>query len=159
MRPLMNISLVVAIILIGAVFGAGFYESVVMAPNYGANVPNSLEHAKEFFSVANPGNFFRLVAPVTQITLLIALVFNWRGAPERRWWILGALLLAVATDVITFTFHYPRNAILFTDPMNTPPEALRAAAGQWMYGNYLRVAFLLSGFLCTIRAAMVRTLP
>src|SRR6478672_11058690 len=111
MRPLMNISLVVAIILIGAVFGAAFYESVVMAPNYAANVPNSLEHAKEFFSVANPGNFFRLVAPVTQITLLIALVFNWRGAPERRWWILGALLLAVATDVITFTFHYPRNAI------------------------------------------------
>lgn len=154
----MSISLVVAIVLIGSVFGAAFYESVVMAPNYAANVPTSLEHAKEFFSVANPGNFFRVVAPLTQITLLITLVLNWRGAPERRWWIFAALLLAIATDVMTFSFHYPRNAILFTDPMHTSPDVLRTAAGEWLYGNYVRVALLLSGFLCALRAAMVRTL-
>jgi hypothetical protein len=151
----MNISLVGAIVLIGALFGAASYESVVMAPNYAANVPSSLEHAKEFFSVTNPGNFFRLIAPLTQITLLITLVLNWRGAPGRRVWIFGALFFAIATDLITFSFHYPRNAILFTDPMNTPPEVLAAAAGQWINGNYVRIALLLSGTLCAIKAAMV----
>ncbi|MGD9629106.1 MAG: DUF1772 domain-containing protein [Pyrinomonadaceae bacterium] len=151
----MNISLVAAIVLIGCLLGAGLYESVVIAPNYASNPPISLENAKQFFEVSNPGNYFRSVAPITQVTLLITLILNWR-VPERRWWILGALVLAIATDVITFGFHYPRNAILFTDPMNTSVEMLRAAASQWIVGNYVRIFTLLVSMLCALRAAMVR---
>lgn len=143
-------------ILIGALLGAAMYESVVMAPNYAHSVPESLEAAKRFMGATNPGNYFRVAAPLTQITLLITLVLNWRGADGRRWWLFGALGFAVAVDVITFAFHFPRNAILFTDPMNTRPEVLTAAVTEWIYGNYVRVLLLAFSMVCAIKAAMSR---
>ena len=156
MRLLRDLSLGAAIILVGMSLGGGVYESVVMAPNYAANVPESLEHAKQFMRVTNPGNYFRVVAPLTQIAFLITLVLNWRGASERRWWLFSAFALVIAVDVITFTFHYPRNAILFTDPMNTPPTVLAAAATEWIYGNFVRVCLLFFAMACGVKAAMTR---
>ena len=156
MPLLRDLSLGAAIILVGMLLGAGVYESVVMAPNYAAAVPESLEDAKQFMRVTNPGNYFRVVAPLTQIALLITLVLNWRGARERRWWLLSTFVLAVAVDVITFTYHYPRNAILFTDPMNTPPAALAVAATEWIYGNLVRVCMLFVAMVCGVKAAMAR---
>jgi len=156
MRLLRDLSLGGAIILVGMSLGGGLYESVVMAPNYAANVPESLEHAKQFMRVTNPGNYFRVVAPLTQIAFLITLILNWRGARERRWWLFSAFVLMVAVDVITFTFHYPRNAILFTDPMNTPPATLATAATEWIYGNLVRVGLIFAAMVCGIKAAMTR---
>ena len=152
----MDNSVLIGIVLIGALFGAGLYEAVVMAPNYAFGVPESLEQAKRFMGASNPGNFFRVIAPLTPITLLITLILNWRGPDGRRWWILSALILAVLTDVITFTFHYPRNAVLFTDPMSTRPDLLAATIAEWTYGNYVRVCLLLAGTICAIKAGMSR---
>ena len=156
MRFVMDNSVVIGIILLGALLGAGMYEAVVMVPNYAFNVPESLDEAKRFMGAANPGNYFRIVAPLAQITLLITLILNWRGPDGRRWWLLAALCLAVLADVVTFTFHYPRNAILFTDPMHAQPQLLATTIAEWAYGNYVRIGLLLVGMVCTIKAAMSR---
>jgi uncharacterized membrane protein len=78
--------------------------------------PTSLEHARGFYLVTNPGLFFRIVSPATQLFLLLALVCNWKP-PVTRWSLAGALVLAILADVITFKFHYPRNSILFLAPL------------------------------------------
>ena len=106
MRMGQQIAAVAAIVLLGMLLGSGTYESVVLVPNFGANLPSSLEHLRLFMSVANPGTFFRVVSPATQLALLCAFALSWR-APSRRWWYLAAFVLAVAGDVITFTYHYP----------------------------------------------------
>ena len=148
MDALRSLSLTIAIVLLGAVLGAGLYESSVMAPNYQANIPESLNHVKQFFSVANPGTYFRVVAPATQITLLVALILNWKVS-ARRWWLVAALLIAVGMDVVTFAYHYPRNVILFSDPMNTPIDVLTGAAREWMYGNLIRCVMVTVALFCT----------
>jgi hypothetical protein len=144
--------LCLAIIFLGALFGGSLYDSIVMAPNYRIGIPQSLEHARQFMAAANPGSFFRVIAPLTQLSILISLIFGWRRPARRKWWLIAALLLIVAGDVFTFAFHYPRNAILFHDPMHTPPEILERAAREWAYGNYLRIVLVGAALICALKA-------
>lgn len=147
--------LCLAVIFISALFGAGLYESIVLAPNFRVGVPQSLEHFRQFMAVANPGNFFRLIAPLTQISILISLILGWKRPVGRRWWLILALILVVAGDVVTFTFHYPRNAILFHAPLHTPPATLEQAAREWAYGNYVRVLLVGAAMVCAIKALLL----
>lgn len=145
------------LILLGALVGAGCYESVVMAPNYAADIPNSLEHARLFMRVTNPGNFFRVLAPATQLALLLSVVIFWRLRPS-RWWYVAALVLLLSVDVITFTFHYPRNDLLFHAPMTQPVPQLTAAAHEWATGNVFRIGLLLASAIAAsigLRSALV----
>ena len=143
-----------AVIGLGMLLGASAYESIVMAPNYAGRVPESLEHARGFFVASNPGMFFRVFAPATQVVLLLALVLNWQ-VKHVRWWLLGALVALVMTDVITFTFHYPRNALMFERPFDQVSVAqLQEAARQWGLGNYVRVALLAVAILGALRGLM-----
>lgn len=155
----MNLRLVpvaIALVLLTMLLGTGVYESVVVAPNL-QGAPTSLEHARGFYHVTNPGMFFRVLSPATQLFLLIALVCNWKPAPVTRWRLAGALVLAILADVITFKFHYPRNAILFIAPLTNAPADLDRVAAQWATGNYVRIILILTAvllvMLSTIRIA------
>lgn len=131
-----------AVVGLGMLLGAASYESFVMAPNYAARAPESLEHARAFFVAANPGMFFRVLGPVTQALLVLALVSSWR-APAVRWWIVGALALLLVGDAVTFAFHYPRNDRMFVRPLaESSPAELQSAAHEWGRGNHLRVGLL-----------------
>ena len=140
----MNLRLVsaaIALTLSAMLLGAGVYESVVLAPNL-QGAPTSLEHARGFYRVTNPGMFFRVVAPATQLFLLVALVCNWNPAPATRWRLAAALALSILADVITFKFHYPRNAILFLDPLTGSAADLDRVAREWAAGNYVRITLI-----------------
>jgi hypothetical protein len=63
-----------------------------------------------------------------------------------------ALLALVIADVVTFTYHYPRNATMFTSPLTVDPERLRAAASEWQTANYGRVALVSAAWVATLRA-------
>jgi uncharacterized membrane protein len=146
--------ILLAVIGLGVLLGGAAYESIVMAPNYAARVPESLEHARSFFATTNPGMFFRLFAPATQVLLLLAVVLNWR-VKQVRWWLFGALVALALTDVITFTFHYPRNALLFEKPLDQVPLAqLQEAARQWGPGNHVRVGLLAAAIFSALRGLM-----
>jgi hypothetical protein len=140
-----------AVGLIGPLLGAGIYESVVLVPNFAADIPASLEHFRAFMTASNPGTFFRSVAPITQVALLAALLLSWRQGSVRRWYLI-ALVLMVAVDVVTFTFHYPRNAFLFTAPLSQRPEELTRAVQEWGWGNLVRIALLSGALISALRA-------
>jgi hypothetical protein len=123
--------------------GTGAYESVVVAPNL-PGAPSSLEHARGFYRATNPGTFFRVLSPGTQIVLLLALLCNWGPVPVTRWRLAGALALAILGDVITFKFHYPRNTILFSDPLTRSAADLDRVATEWAAGNYVRIGAILT---------------
>jgi DNA-directed RNA polymerase specialized sigma24 family protein len=134
--------------------GTGAYESVVVAPNF-QGAPTSLEHARAFYHATNPGTFFRVLSPATQLFLLLALVCNWKPAPGTRWRLAGALALAILGDVITFQFHYPRNAILFGAPLTNTPAYYDRAAQEWAIGNYVRVSLILTAVVL-VMVSMIR---
>ena len=136
------VSVAIALILSAMLLGAGVYESVIVAPNF-QGAPISLEHACGFYHAANPGMFFRVLSPAVQLFLLLALVCNWRPSAT-RWRLAGALAFAILADVITFRFHYPRNAILFSAPLTNPPADFDRVATEWAMGNYVRIAVVLT---------------
>jgi hypothetical protein len=141
-------SAAIALVVSAILLGAGIYESVVLAPNlHGA--PTSLEHARGFYHVTNPGVFFRVVSPATQILLLVALVCNWKPQVT-RWSLVAALALAILADVITFKFHYPRNAILFLAPLAGPAADLDRVATEWAAGNYVRIVLVLTAVVLVL---------
>jgi hypothetical protein len=147
--------LCLATIFLGALLGGSLYDSIVMAPNYRVGIPQSLEHVRQFMAAANPGSFFRVISPLTQLSILISLILGWRRPAGRKWWLIAALLLSIAGDVLTFTFHYPRNAILFHDPLHTPPEILERAASEWAYGNYVRIMLVGAALICALKALLL----
>jgi uncharacterized membrane protein len=135
-----------------ALVGASLYDAVVLAPNLRGG-PTALEHGRLFMSAATPANLFRILSPSTQFLLFLAVVVNWRS-PQRRWLLVAALVALVLSDVITFTYHYPRNRLMFDAPLTVEPERLSRAAGEWAAANFLRVALVLGCWLATLIALM-----
>jgi hypothetical protein len=135
------------ILILSATFASGLlfvniYTSVVDAPNWGHDIPNSLVTAKQYMSAANPGTFFRVFSPTNQILALLALVICWRSAPRIRLYCALALILAVSGDILTFTYFYPRNTILFADPQNTDIQLLKRTWSEWTFMNWPRSGIL-----------------
>jgi hypothetical protein len=148
------VSTAIALALSAMLLGTGVYESLVVAPNL-QGAPSSLEHARGFYRLTNPGTFFRVLSPGTQLFLLLALVCNWAPVPVTRWRLAGALALAILGDVITFKFHYPRNTILFSDPLTRSAADLDRVATEWAAGNYVRIAVILIAVVL-VMVSMIR---
>src|SRR5271157_3325359 len=129
----------VALVACAMLLGAGVYDAVVLAPNF-HGAPASLEHGRGFFHVTNPGTLFRVLSPFVQLNLLLALILNWKPSGTTRWCLAAAFLLAIMGDVITFTFHYPRNEILFRAPLTNAAADFERTASEWAAGNYIRIA-------------------
>ena len=111
------------------------YNSVVDAPNWGSDLPHSLETARDYFSVANPGDFFRIFSPLNQVLAILVLVFSWKS---HRYLALGFLATALLLDVLTFGYFYPRNEIMFVAAMDE--HAVRLAWQEWSTMNWFRSA-------------------
>lgn len=131
--------------------GATIYESVVMAPNYERDIPTSIDLARQFLKRTTPANYFRLLTPFTQLLLLVSVIASWQSAAA-RWRLLTALGVLLLVEVITFTFHYPRLAIMFKAPMPEDPARLRRAAREWANGNLVRAFLLVVAFLSALQA-------
>lgn len=151
MSLLRSVIVSLAVVGVAMALGAGLYESVVMAPNYRAHIPESIVTARNFMSVTHPGMYFRVLAPLTQLLLLLSVILHWR-LRKVRWWLAAALVLMLLTDVITFKFHYPRNAVLFQNSLEgVPVDVLETAARQWASGNYVRIVLIASAAACGLR--------
>jgi hypothetical protein len=114
------------------------YNSVVDAPNWGANLPHSIEAARAYFTVANPGTYYRIVSPLNQVLAIIALILSWRN---NRYIAVSLLLTAILADALTFGYFYPRNDVMFVNPINE--NAVRIAWEQWSTMNWVRTALCL----------------
>ncbi len=150
MFVLWNIVTYLPLLSAGALFGASLYDAVVLAPNL-RNGPDGLEHGRLFMTSATPASLFRILAPATQLLLLLSIAANW-ASPDCRWPLIGALLALLLSDVITFAYHYPRNRLLFTAPLTVAPEQLSVAARQWAAANLIRVVLVLGAWLATMVA-------
>lgn len=151
MHEVAHIITALALLCSGSLFGAALFDAVVLAPNLRGG-PQGLEHGRLFMARATPANLFRILAPATQVLTLVAVATNW--STSARWPLVIAVIAVVAGDIITFKYHYPRNRLLFTSPLNVAPEELDVAARQWASGNLVRVALVLVAWLGTLTALL-----
>ena len=128
------------------------YTSLVDAPSWGSNLPDSIATARAYYKTVNPGTFFRLFSPLNQLLGLLVLILFWRASPAIRWSLGIAFLLYVLGDVFTFAYFYPRNAILFHTAPLTDVGLLRKTWSEWTAMNWLRSLLLLAGLSCSVWA-------
>ena len=119
------------------------YNSIVDAPSWASNIPASVETARNYFSITNPGILFRVSSPVGQVLALLTLILFWKSAPNVRIYLGAALVLYIMVDLFTFSYFYPRLAVIYGKV--TDPEALRAAVAQWSNMNWVRSAMIAVG--------------
>ncbi|MEA3245328.1 MAG: hypothetical protein U9Q74_04165 [Gemmatimonadota bacterium] len=143
----------VALINVALLLGATWYEAVVMAPNYERDVPDSITAARRFLARTTPAHYFRILAPLGQLFALAATVLGW-GGPGRGGFVTALVTLVVA-DVITFTFHYPRLAVMFKTAEPVAPERLGRAAREWAMGNWVRGILLVVAQLALLHGLLV----
>lgn len=139
-------------VMLSATLAAGLlftniYTSIVDAPNWGHNIPASLEVTRSYFSAANPGIFFRIVSPLGQVVTLFAVILCWTVDKRIRYFLLAALVIAIAADGLTFAYFYPRNDIMFVKSLVGSTEALRDAWSQWSSMNWVRSALVAIGLV------------
>ncbi len=141
-------ALYVAIIAVGGLLGANVYNSVVDAPSWGSAIPASLETARRYFVVRNPGTFFRVASPLGQVATLLVLVVCWKLGAGIRTFAAAAFALIVSAELLTFAYFFPRNAIMLTQAMDV--AAANRAWQEWSAMNYVRSAIALSALLCEL---------
>ena len=132
------------------VLGVNVYNSIVDARNWGANIPDSIHAARNYFNVATPGVFFRVASPLNQLFALATLVVCWKSGKNVRLYFGFAFLIAVLTDVLTFAFFYPRNEILFLGA-EVKVDVLLKAWSEWSNMNWVRSLLLVFGLVCSMK--------
>lgn len=142
LRTLRLVSSFLPLLLLSMLFGASSFQLTVDAPNW-TGVP-ALEHYRAFYPVINPGTFFQTLLPTAVLALLAALICNWRPRAATRWRLAGALALMILVGALTFTFHFPRNKILFGDPLTRPAAYYHQVVTEWVAGDYVRLAMILT---------------
>jgi len=147
-----KIILYASIAFSSGLFFTNIYNSIVNAANWESNVPQSITATKEFFVVANPGTFFKLIDPTNLILILLALVLLWKTSTTIRLYLGIAIVCYVSSMILTFAYFYPRNEIMFLSKQLPDTETLKRVAREWGNMNWIRTFIWLTGLVCTFLA-------
>ena len=141
-----------SITLASGLLFANIYTSWVDARSWGADIPRSIETAREYFKTVNPGNFFRIFSPAKQVVALLVLILFWKVSATVRIYLGMALVIYVCVDVFTFAYFYPRNSIMFEKGSLTDIDTLKNAWTGWNTMNWLRSFVMFAGLVFSFLA-------
>jgi len=141
---------VTAALLVAAILGASAYESVVVSYSWRARPEQAVGHYRALGAIVTPARYFRRLAPLSQLTIVASVIWS-AVVGVALVWTVSALIAMALADVVTFTFHYPRNRALFIDPM-LPAARIEAVAREWGRGNVVRTTLVTVAFLALLRA-------
>jgi hypothetical protein len=124
---------------------ANIYNSMVNAVATDSDIPNSILAAREYFKTVNPGDFFKIFSPATQILTLLSLVLFWKTARSVRLFLGIALLCYISGDIFAFTYFHPRNDIMYLSQPIPDTETLKRISSEWSSMNWVRSFVLFIG--------------
>lgn len=140
-----------SITLASGLLFTNIYNSIIDVTSWGTDIPKSIETAREYFKVVNPGSFFRTFSPINQVLGLLALILFWKTFAPVRIYLGIALAFYVLGDIFTFAYFYPRNDIMFKAPM-TDIDVIRKAWKGWNSMNWLRSFIVFAGLIFSFMA-------
>jgi hypothetical protein len=122
-------------------FGGVAAETVMLYPNIFGDAPASLDRARDFMVAGGPSDYFPPLGASVVVLSLAATVLTWRRR-RLRWWVVCAAAVFVACEFLfSVVFFWPRNEIMFVDPVGThSPAYLRQVAGEFVAGHRVRLA-------------------
>jgi len=152
-----EILLVLLIINLGMVFGAGLYEIRIVLPlwfnksgegNYYVNFDNMqrIDTGRKFWG-------FVTTIPLTLLTI-VNLVFACKAAAPLYGWWFSATLIILLERIGTFTFFIP-TAIKLQKGENLPVAKTSNMIFWWLRINYVRNALTFAALLIALKALLV----
>lgn len=141
-----------SIALASGLLFTNIYNSMIDATSWGADIPRSIETARNYYKTVNPGNFFRIFSPANQVLALLALILFWKSYLGVRLYLGAAFILYVLGDVFTFAYFYPRNDIMFKEAQLTEVDVIRQAWTGWNTMNWLRSLIVFVGLIFSFLA-------
>lgn len=127
-----------AIIINSGVLFVNIYNSIVDTPNWGANIPASMEIARSYFAEKSPQDFFKIAGIVIHILGINCVIRFWKTDKQIRFFTISALALILITDLLTSAYFFPRNDIMFTLNGTTDIQTLTKAWREWESMNWVR---------------------
>lgn len=147
-----KIFLYLSIAFLSGMAFSNMYNSIVDTTSWISNVPYSVTTFRHYFHSVNAGNFFRIFSPINQLLALLSLVLFWKTSGKIRLFLGIAFVLAVLTDVLTFSYFYPRNDMIMNLPIEGNTEKLLDILKQWRFMNWIRTSMLFIGLICSCAA-------
>lgn len=130
---------------------ANFFNSIVIAVATDSNIPDSVIAGKEYFRFVNPGDFFKIFSPASQLLTLLSLIIFWKSFKKVRLLLGIALLCYITGDILSFTYFHPRTDVMFSDPI-PDSETLKRLSSEWSAMNWVRSFILLIGVIFSFLA-------
>ncbi len=125
------------------------YNSLVNAVAVESDIPNSVIATREYFKTVNPGDFFKIFSPLTQVLALLSLILYWKRSASVRLFLGLAFALYLASDIFTFIYFHPRNDIMFKSETLADTETLKRLASEWSSMNWVRSFVVFCGIVCS----------
>ena len=150
---MVSYTLVYAFIIIGnaLVFG-NVYSSLVDAPNWGFDIPNSIAAARAYFKHKNPGSFFKIFGPASLGIGLLSIIVCWQPFPASRWYLIFSFLMFAVLELFTVIYFFPRNDIMFEKDPLTDRKSLHKTWSEWNRTNWIRSLISLAGVVAACLA-------
>src|SRR5712675_1931227 len=93
------------------------YNLIVDAKSWGADIPASIQTARNYYSRVDPRNFFAIVAPINQVLISLTIILFWKDSTSLRVYFSISFLLYASIAALTFIYFIPRDVIIFTSPI------------------------------------------
>lgn len=147
-----KIILFISVALASGVLFANVFNSMVISEAAKSDIPKSIMAAREYFKTVNPGNFFQIFSPATQIFTLLSLIVFWKTEKSVRLFLGIALLCSITGDIFAFTYFHPRSDLMFVSHPVPDIETLKKLSSEWSSMNWVRSFLLLIGVISLFTA-------
>jgi len=139
-----KIIILMSVAVASGVLFANVFNSIVIAVATESNIPNSVIAGKEYFRFVNPGDFFKIFSPASQLLTLLSLIIFWKSLKKVRLLLGIALLCYITSDILAFTYFHPRTDVMFSDPI-PDIDTLKRLSAEWSVMNWVRSFILAIG--------------
>jgi len=143
--------LFLSIIVASGLLMVSVYNTIVDAKSWGADMPASIQAARDYYKHVDPRRFYAIMGPLNQILSLLTIILFWKYSVSLRFYFAASFLLYAAIVSLTFAYFVPRDLILFTWSIPNHIEEIRTASVQWSLMNWLRSLLGLTGILFSFK--------
>lgn len=141
-----------SVALASGILFANVFNSMVISDAAKSNIPNSIVAAREYFKTVNPGDFFKIFSPLTQVFTLLALILFWKTGKSVQLFLGIAFLCYISGDIFAFTYFHPRSDIIYLSQPIPDTETLTILSSEWSSMNWVRSLVLLVGVVFSFLA-------
>lgn len=133
-----TIILFLAIIVNSGLLFVNIYNSIAVALNWEANIPASIDTARNYFAIKSAADFFKILGIVVHILGINCVIRFWKTDKQIRLYNISALALILLIDLLTFAHFFPRNDIIFNLNNTADMQTLTNPWREWEILNWIR---------------------